>query len=176
MINISSLANFLSIDAKEIDDISSVTTKNGNFITITLKKKECFCPNCHESHYELKEYYKRKIKHALFLNMPTTFLLKNRRYRCLECGKTFVENNNLAPKKSRVSYETIYIVLEAAKEWNATWKKLVNEDTSVTKQRLIYLIVMLIHREVRCQKYYQSMNAITSINLIKPIPVFSLIF
>lgn len=136
MINISSLANFLSIDAKEIDDISSVTTKNGNFITITLKKKECFCPNCHESHYELKEYYKRKIKHALFLNMPTTFLLKNRRYRCLECGKTFVENNNLAPKKSRVSYETIYIVLEAAKEWNATWKNIgkrghVSDETAI---------------------------------------------
>ena len=136
MINISSLANFLSIDAKEIDDISSVTTKNGNFITITLKKKECFCPNCHESHYELKEYYKRKIKHALFLNMPTTFLLKNRRYRCLECGKTFVENNNLAPKKSRVNYETIYIVLEAAKEWNATWKNIgkrghVSDETAI---------------------------------------------
>ena len=113
-----------------------MTTKNGNFITITLKKKECFCPNCHESHYELKEYYKRKIKHALFLNMPTTFLLKNRRYRCLECGKTFVENNNLAPKKSRVSYETIYIVLEAAKEWNATWKNIgkrghVSDETAI---------------------------------------------
>ena len=136
MINISSLANFLSMNAKEIDDISSATTENGNFITVTLKKKECFCPNCHESHYELKEYYKRKIKHALFLNTPTTFLLKNRRYRCLECGKTFVENNNLAPKKSRVSYETIYTVLEAAKEWNATWKNIgkrghVSDETAI---------------------------------------------
>ena len=136
MINISSLANFLSMNAKEIDDISSVTTENGNFITITLKKKECLCPNCHEAHYELKEYYKRKIKHALFLNTPTTFLLKNRRYRCLECGKTFVENNNLAPKKSRVSYETIYTVLEAAREWNATWKSIgkrghVSDETAI---------------------------------------------
>lgn len=136
MINISSLANFLSMNAQEIDDISSVTTENGNFITVTLKKKECFCPNCHESHYELKEYYKRNIKHALFLNTPTTFLLKNRRYRCLECGKTFVENNNLAPKKSRVSYETIYTVLEAAREWNATWKNIgkqghVSDETAI---------------------------------------------
>ena len=99
MINVSSLANFLNMDAKEIDDVSSVTTENGNFITITLKKKECFCSHCHSSHYKLKEYYVRKIKHALFLNVSTTFLLRNRKYRCLECGKSFVESNNLAPKK-----------------------------------------------------------------------------
>ena len=136
MINISSLANFLSMDAKEIDDISSVTTENGNFITVTLKKKDCFCPNCHETHYELKEYYKRKIKHALFLNVQTTFLLKNRRYRCLECGKTFVEANNLAPNKSRVSYETIYTVLEAARRYNSTWKEIgriahISDETAI---------------------------------------------
>ena len=136
MINISSLANFLSMDAQEIDDISSITTENGNIITITLKKRECFCPNCHGSHYKLKEYYKRKIKHALFLNIPTMFLLKNRRFRCLECGKSFVESNNIAPKKSRVSYETIHMVLESAKEWNATWKTIgriahVSDETAI---------------------------------------------
>lgn len=136
MNNISSLANFLSINAKEIDDISTVTTKNGNFITVTLKKKDQFCPNCHSTHYKLKEYYKRKIKHALFLNIPTTFLLKTRRYRCLECGKSFVETNNLAPKRSRVSFETIHTVLEVAREWNATWKS-IGKTAHVTDETAI---------------------------------------
>jgi transposase len=127
MINISSLANFLSLEAKEIENVSSIINENGNFITITLKKKECFCPSCHSSHYKLKEYYQRKIKHALFLNIPTTFLLRSRKYRCLECGRSFVENNNLAPKKSRVSFETIYIVLKAARAYNAVWKEIANK-------------------------------------------------
>lgn len=70
MISISSLANFLSINAKEIDSIVSITNEKENIITITLKKKECFCSNCHGTHYKLKDYYKIKIKHALFLNIP----------------------------------------------------------------------------------------------------------
>lgn len=136
MINISSLANFLSIDAKVIENIDSVTNENGNFITITLKKKECFCPSCSSFHYELKEYRIRNIKHALFLNKTTTFLLKNRKYRCLECGRTFMENNSLAPKRSRVSYETIYTVLEAARRYNSTWKEIgriahVSDETAI---------------------------------------------
>lgn len=136
MINISSLANFLSIDAKEIENIDSIITENGHFITISLKKKDCFCPNCHSSHYEIKDYCKRQIKHALFLNRKTIFLLKNRRYRCLECGRTFIENNNFAPKRSRVSYETIYTVLEAARRYNSTWKEVgriahVSDETAI---------------------------------------------
>ena len=136
MINISSLANFLTIDAKEIEDISTLTTKNGNTIKKKKKRKESCCPRCFSSHYELKEYRIRKIKHALFINKETTFLLKARKYRCLECNRTFMENNNLSPKRSRVSYETIYTVLEAAKRYNSTWKEIgriahVSDETAI---------------------------------------------
>jgi len=136
MINISSLANFLSINAKEIDDIVSITNEKENIITITLKKKECFCPNCKSTHFRLKEYRYRNIKHTLFLNKSTTFILKNRKNKCLECNRTFMEPNTFAPKKSRVSYETIYTVLEATKEWNATWKNIgkrghVSDETAI---------------------------------------------
>lgn len=124
MITITSLANFLSMEAKEIAEIATVTTENGNLITITLKKKEGFCPHCHSSRYVFKEYRNRQIKHALFINVSTTFILRNRRYRCLECNKTFIESNALAPKKSRVSYQTIQTVLESAKAYNATWKEI----------------------------------------------------
>ena len=136
MINISSLANFLSIDAKEIENISSITNESENIITISLKKKDCFCSHCKSSHYKLKEYKYRKIKHTLFLNKPTIFILKSRKNRCLECGRTFMEPNAFAPKNSKVSYETIYTVLEATKEWNATWKAIgkrahVSDETAI---------------------------------------------
>lgn len=124
MINISSLANFLSIDVNEIENISSVTTSNGNIITITLKRKNVICPHCRSNHIELKEYRIKNIKHALFINIQTTFLLKTRRFRCLGCNKTFTENNILAPNGSRLSMETIRTILESAKEYNITWKQI----------------------------------------------------
>ena len=46
MINISSLANFLSINSEEVEDISSITRNDGNYITIKLKKKDCCCTHC----------------------------------------------------------------------------------------------------------------------------------
>lgn len=136
MNNISSLVNFLSIDAKDVDKVDSITTDNGNVITITLKKKECHCPDCFSTHYELKEYRTRTIKHALFINKSTTFLLRSRKYRCLECNRTFMENNPFAPKRSRVSFETIRTILEAAQEYNATWKEIgkkahVSDETAI---------------------------------------------
>ena len=47
-----------------------------------------------------------------------------------------MEPNAFAPKNSKVSYETIYVVLEAAKEWNATWKNIgkrghVSDETAI---------------------------------------------
>ena len=124
MINISSLANFLSINSEDVEDISSITRDDGNFITIKLKKKDCCCPSCYSPSYKSKGFTKRNIKHALFLGKSTTFLLISRRYTCLECGKTFIEPNSFAPKKSRTSYETIRIVLEAASRYNNTWKEI----------------------------------------------------
>ena len=124
MITISILANFLSINSDEIEEFSAVTTKDGDTIYIKLKKRSCNCTHCHSSHVRFKEYRTRIIKHALFLNKKTTFVLKNRKYQCLECGKSFMEPNGFAPKRSRASYETIYTVLNASQKYNATWKEI----------------------------------------------------
>ena len=136
MINISSLANFLSINSQDIEDIESITNEKENVIFIKLKKKECLCSHCSSDSYKLKEYRNRDIKHALFIRKPTRFILKRRVYRCLSCGKTFVEPNPFAPTRSRVSFETIYKILEGAKEYNNTWKTIgksahVSDETAI---------------------------------------------
>ena len=136
MINITSLANFLSINPKDIKEIDTFERDNGNYITITLNKVDCCCTHCHNASYVFKEYRIREIKHALFIGKKTTFLLKSRRYRCLECGKTFMEPNILAPRRSKTSYETIMVVLDAARKYNATWKEIgekahVSDETAI---------------------------------------------
>lgn len=124
MITISSLATFLSINADDIKEITPIKCNGNDIIFITLKRKETTCPCCSSRKVELKEYKKRKIKHALFLGNATTFVLKYRRFKCLECGKTFSESNNFAPKKSRVSYETIRVVLKQCKNYASTWRQI----------------------------------------------------
>ena len=118
------LANFLSINSEDIEELNTITNDDGNIILIKLKKKECYCPHCHSSSIRFKEYRHREIKHALFLGKQTTFILLNRKYRCNACNKTFMEPNTFAPKRSKTSYETIRVVLSAASKYNATWKEI----------------------------------------------------
>jgi len=58
------------------------------------------------------------------LNKQTTFYLKLRRYKCLSCGKTVVENQQLVPKRGKTSFQTIFNILNMAKSYSATWKSI----------------------------------------------------
>ena len=87
-----------------------------------MKRKEEFCSNCKSSLLSLKDYRIRKINHALFLHKSTTFLLKERRFKCRECGKTFTESNNFAFKRNRLTKQTIREILNELLEWNSTNK------------------------------------------------------
>lgn len=87
-----------------------------------MKRKEEYCPICKSSSLIIKEYRTRKLKHALFLHKPTTFLLKERRFKCRECGKTFTESNCFAFRRNRLTKQTIREILFGLMEWNSTNK------------------------------------------------------
>ena len=129
------MANFLSIDASIIEDYSYASDAHQNIISITLKRDTQICPHCKSTFNRIKDYQNRKIKHSLFLGKETLFIIKNRRYECLECGKTFVGKNDFAPKRSRLSYETIYQILRLSMEWNSTTKSVASichvSDTTI---------------------------------------------
>ena len=55
MINISSLATFLSINAEDIKEITPVKSNGDDYIYIVLKRKEALCPDCSSRKTELKE-------------------------------------------------------------------------------------------------------------------------
>lgn len=63
----------------------------------------------------------RIVKHALFYSKPTTFFIKTPRFVCKSCRKTFTQENNFAPKRSRESYQTIKFVLETLMNYNQTF-------------------------------------------------------
>lgn len=78
------------------------------------------CPHCKSNFHESKGYVERRIKHSLFLGKDTLFVLKEPRYECKGCGKSFISKNSFAPTRSRLSYETIIQILTLSMEWNST--------------------------------------------------------
>lgn len=81
------------------------------------------CPNCGSTHIQSKEYKIRKIKHALFLNRQTVFYLKIKRYRCVDCKKTFSQSQNFAPKNQKVSFDTIKALLLKLQNYSCTFEQ-----------------------------------------------------
>lgn len=129
------MANFLSINAKDVLEMNELATEKEVRVFIKMKKKELTCPSCKESKIQFKEWKTREIKHALFLNRSTIFILKERRYRCLTCGKTFNEPNMFAAKRSRISHEVVHTVLEMLRNYNITYRNVADilhiSDTTV---------------------------------------------
>jgi len=122
IINITSIANFLSINSNEFEIENEGILIEGEFrIYLKAKIKPNFCPNCKGEHFHLKDYRTRIIKHALFYERDTYFYLKYPRYVCNECGKIFTPNTNFAPKFSRKSYNDITLILKALMNYNATF-------------------------------------------------------
>lgn len=121
IITIATLANFLSINLKDIETIKEVSNSNSCSIYTRLKRKDSICPYCHNDHLELKEWKKRILKHALFMPKTTFFYLLVPRYKCKSCGKTFLQSQNYSPKRSRLSHETIYLILKELQKYNQTF-------------------------------------------------------
>lgn len=65
MINITQLANLLSINIDEITEFSNLSTCN---IFIKIKRKIITCPSCNCESSNLKEWITKKIKHILMHN------------------------------------------------------------------------------------------------------------
>lgn len=84
----------------------------------------------------MKEYKEREINHTLFLARDTYFIHRYRRFKCLSCLKTFSEVSDFAPRKARVSYETIRLIMYYTKSYKRSWKEIaslahVSDETAI---------------------------------------------
>lgn len=176
IITIATLANFLSINLKDIETIKEVSNSNICSIYIRLKRKDSICPYCHNDHLELKEWKKRTLKHSLFMSKTTFFYLLVPRYKCKSCGKTFLQSQDYSPKRSRLSHETIYLILKELQKYNQTFISVAKLfhlssttiqnvfDTYINPPRGTFPLVMSID------------EAYNKNNLVFLIPLFFLIF
>lgn len=87
------IISLLNIDSSTVQTLSTVRNKDQLSIHITLKKQEILCQCDSPRPLKFKEYYTKKIKHSLIMNMDTILYYKARRYQCSCCYKTLYEPN-----------------------------------------------------------------------------------
>lgn len=92
----------------EIFNIEEINTEKGNKLIIKFKNinpaPPSFCERCGCINFGNKDYYHRKIKHINILdNIECELEFKQKRFKCLECGKTFNEVTSIVKKSARIS-------------------------------------------------------------------------
>lgn len=92
----------------EIIDINHKKDEKNNKIVVTFKtvnpQHPDYCEKCGCVNFGNKDYYIRKIRHVNLLNdYECALLFRQKRFKCLECGKTCNEITNIVNKSSRIS-------------------------------------------------------------------------
>lgn len=89
-------------------------------VNLTLKCTSPPCPVCGEPHPYVKDYYTRKINHAVLSDSHTVLSLRDRRYMCRHCRKTYFAQNPLTEDFFRHSLLTSQLILKDLKDPNMT--------------------------------------------------------
>ena len=131
--------NLLGLQPDDILDLNIVRNNDVIIISVTLTVKDYICPVCGSLHSQVKDYQLKKINHSIF-NMNKTFIhYRCRRLKCVDCGKTFVENNPFTQHKQRISNAAILVVLKNCKRLNYTFDEFYLGKTWKNKFACIFI-------------------------------------
>lgn len=119
-----------SFDVIEDQDLKQIT------VFVEFYKSTFECPYCKSKNINIQGYYKTKLNNNILRNVDLILVPKIRRYKCLECSKTFKENINISPFKHQLTnkiVESIKIDLckmlsysDIAKEYNISSHTVMN--------------------------------------------------
>lgn len=90
----------------EIEIINIEKTENKMIVLFKTKfpQPPISCEKCGCANFKSKDYYIRKIKHINFVdNIECELHFKQKRFKCVECFKTYNEETNIVKKSSRLS-------------------------------------------------------------------------
>ena len=102
---------FEDIDLKELD-VEENKTSVSVYVTLA-RSKNIICPSCKSNKLYSYGYKTKVINHKHFTGKSCNIIWKKRRYKCIQCGKTFYEYNPFClSQKDNYSTETVLYVLE----------------------------------------------------------------
>lgn len=128
----------LNLEEKDIDLTKSYVDKvNGDLIcTIVLNNNTKCCKFCGSIAITIKDYYPKKISHSISTNQPCILNYKARRFKCKNCGKTFLEHNPFCQEDEKISLYTVIKIMEKLRSHTATFTSVAN-DLNVSIQTVV---------------------------------------
>lgn len=120
--------NFLNLKLNDVEEVSTHSDNDNIFFNVTLKRKDCKCPNCNNITNKIKDYKVKIIRHSIFNDGRNSFIAyKQRRYFCPICKSSFIEDNPFVKQKDKVSKLLVYNVLKKLSYSTTTYEMIADE-------------------------------------------------
>lgn len=127
-----SIIKLLDLKEEDIDSIDSIIEKDSSFF-ITLKQKTTMCKHCGCFTSKVHDYTEKAIKVKIFNHKDTIIYYRARRYKCIHCGKSFLESNPFVAAGKKTSSIDTFGILNDLKHYTATYTKVAEKyNLSVT--------------------------------------------
>jgi len=117
------ITKLLDLKEEDINDLDSVIIEDTSFF-ITLKQKSQPCKHCGCMTSIVHDYSTRKINYKALVHSDITVYYKARRYKCIHCGKSFVESNPFTASNRHLSTLNIIGILQDLKPYTATYTQI----------------------------------------------------
>lgn len=128
----------LNLEDVNIDlNKSHIDKVNGNLVvTIVLNNDVKCCKFCGSTSFCSHGFIHKKITHSISTNQPCILNYKARRFKCKDCGKTFLEYNPFCQEDEKLSLYTVIKILEKLRSHTSTFTS-VAKDLNVSIQTVV---------------------------------------
>ena len=94
------------------------------------------CKFCGSTSFSSHGFIHKKITHSISTNQPCILNYKARRFKCKDCGKTFLEYNPFCQEDEKLSLYTVIKILEKLRSHTSTFTS-VAKDLNVSIQTVV---------------------------------------
>lgn len=113
--------NYINIQDYNLRILSTTTEFIKNIKTVIFNcelvdENIISCPDCGSVSIKIKDYYVRKIKYVECFGLPSIIKIRQKRFICKDCHKTFNHSPNIVNKGSSISIPLKMKILQESKE------------------------------------------------------------
>lgn len=109
------------LSPKDVESMSTTRTGELTLVTIQLSAAYPACPSCAHPHPHVYNYSPKKINMDLIAGDKCFLIYRQRRYRCPQCGRSYLETSPFTFKKQRIAKEKVLDILNCLKSPTETF-------------------------------------------------------
>lgn len=137
------ILTLLGIPSDKIKSFMVETVDHFSIIHVELEDIRTFCPKCHSTKSCIKGYYTITVNNSLIKHTEIVVRIRVRRYKCLNCGKTYKQDMNFTQREDHISIAVKRAILDDLAE-RLTFKQIaIDHNVSINTVRRIFDYVVL---------------------------------